>query len=38
MATSSPDRNSWVMRADRDSADEQEAIITAIEIEPVESP
>jgi hypothetical protein len=31
-------RISWVMRADRDLADEPEAIITAIEIVPVESP
>jgi hypothetical protein len=31
-------RVSWVMRADRDLAEEQEAIITAIEIVPVESP
>lgn len=31
-------RTAWVMRADRDLADEQEAIITAIEIMPVSSP
>jgi hypothetical protein len=31
-------RTSWVMRADRDLAEEQEAIITAIEIATVESP
>jgi hypothetical protein len=30
-------RISWVMRADRDLADEQEAIITAIEFVPVEA-
>jgi hypothetical protein len=31
-------RMAWIARADRDLADEQDAIITAIEIAPVESP